>query len=116
MVSELRSIVGNDVEIAYTVDVEPGPDRPNLGLFPLLSRVMTAHDHELVPVPFLMPAVTDGRWFAQLGIQPYGFTPLLVPDDFEFQELTHAANERVPVSAIETGAEIVFDLLRRYPD
>ncbi len=115
MAAELHDIVGNDVIVDYTVDGEPGPSRPDLGLFPLLSRVMTARDDNLVPVPFLMPAVTDGRWFAQLGIQPYGFTPLLVPEDFEFQKYTHAANERVPVRAIEAGAEILYDLLQRYP-
>jgi acetylornithine deacetylase/succinyl-diaminopimelate desuccinylase-like protein len=115
MVREVRAIVGKDVAIEYTVDGKSRPARPDLGLFPLLARVMTARDPGLVPVPFMMPAVTDGRWFAELGIQPYGFTPLLLPDGFEFQKLTHAANERVPVAAIETGADIMYDLLQRYP-
>lgn len=115
MASELRAIVGNEVEVDYTVDGNPGPEHPDLGLFPLLADSITDHDPDLIPVPFLMPAVTDGRWFAELGIQSYGFTPLLLPEGFEFQKLTHAANERVPVSAIEEGATIVYDLLRRYP-
>jgi acetylornithine deacetylase/succinyl-diaminopimelate desuccinylase-like protein len=115
MVRELRAIVGKDVAIDYTADGKPGPARPDLGLFPLLARAMTTRDPDLVPLPFMMPAVTDGRWFAELGIQPYGFTPLLLPEEFEFQKLTHAANERVPVAAIETGADIMYDLLQRYP-
>lgn len=114
MTGELRAIIGDDVEIEYTVDGEPGPAQPDLGLFPLLAEVMVDRDPSLVPVPFLMPAVTDGRWFARLGIQPYGFTPLLLPDGFEFQKLAHAADERIPVSAVGSGADILFDLLRRY--
>ncbi|MGA9598579.1 MAG: M20/M25/M40 family metallo-hydrolase [Acidimicrobiia bacterium] len=115
MAGELRRVIGDDIAVEYTVDGEPGPEQPDLGLFPLLADVMTRRDAGLIPVPFMMPAVTDGRWFARLGIQPYGFTPLLLPDGFEFQKLAHAANERVPVTAIETGAGIIYDLLQRYP-
>ena len=115
MTAELRQVIGPDIAIAYTVDGEPGPAEPDLELLPLLAGVIRRHDPEAVPVPFLMPAVTDGRWFAELGIQSYGFTPLLLPEGFEFQKLTHAANERVPVSAINAGAEMMFDLLNRYP-
>ncbi len=115
MAAELRRIAGPNVEIDYTVDGKVGPHQPNLALLPLLADVIRQHDPEAVPIPFLLPATTDGRWFAELGIQPYGFTPLLLPDGFEFQKVVHAANERVPVSAIGAGAEMVFDLLRRYP-
>jgi acetylornithine deacetylase/succinyl-diaminopimelate desuccinylase-like protein len=115
MAAELRSIVGEDVTIEYTVDGEPGPARPDLGLFPLLADVMTDQDPDLVPLPFMTPAVTDGRWFAALGIQPYGFTPLLLPDGFEFQKLTHGANERVPVAAIGSGSDAIHQVLVRYP-
>ncbi len=115
MAAELRRIAGPNVEIDYTVDGKVGPPQPNLALLPLLADVIRQHDPEAVPIPFLLPATTDGRWFSELGIQPYGFTPLLLPDGFEFQKVVHAANERVPVSAIGAGAEMVFDLLRRYP-
>jgi len=115
MTEELRRLAGPDIDIEYTVDGRPGPTEPDLDLFPLLADVIRRRDPDAVPVPFMMPAVTDGRWFAELGIQPYGFTPLLLPDGFEFQKLTHAANERIPVAAIEAGADMIFDLLNRYP-
>jgi len=115
MTDELRRLIGPNIEIDYAVDGKPGRAEPDLELFPLLADVVRRRDPDAVPVPFMMPAVTDGRWFAELGIQPYGFTPLLLPDGFEFQKLTHAANERIPVAAVEAGAEMVFDLLNRYP-
>lgn len=114
MLAELRSIVGPEPEISYRVDAEPGPAGPDLGLFDTLAAVIRAADPDAVPVPFLMPAVTDGRWFARLGIQHYGFTPLLLPVDFDFQSVVHAADERVPVQAIERGAAMIYDLLIRY--
>lgn len=114
MLAELRSIVGPEPEIFYKVDAEPGPAEPDLGLFDTLAAAIRAADGDAVPVPFLIPAVTDGRWFARLGIQPYGFTPLLLPVDFDFQSVVHAADERVPVQAIERGAGIIHDLLCRY--
>jgi acetylornithine deacetylase/succinyl-diaminopimelate desuccinylase-like protein len=115
MLAELRAIVGPEPEITYRVDAEPGPDEPDLGLFDLLAAAVRAAQPDAVPVPFLMPAVTDGRWFARLGIQPYGFTPLPLPAGFDFQSVVHAADERVPAAAIERGAGIVYDLLTRYP-
>ena len=115
MAEELRRIVGADVTIDYTIDGPSNPVPPDLGLFSQLADVVTRRDLDGVPVPFLMPAATDGRWFAELGIQPYGFTPLLLPDGFAFQELAHAADERIPVAAVASGAEMVFDLLNEYP-
>lgn len=115
MADELRSIVGPEPEIEYSVDgAAPAAAEPDLGLFETLAHLIREHDPKGVPVPFLLPAVTDGRWFAQLGIQPYGFTPLMLPHDFEFQSVVHAANERVPVDAIRTGSAMLFDLLARY--
>ena len=78
------------------------------------GRHDSADDADAVPIPFLLPATTDGRGSLSQGYS-YGFTPLLLPDGFEFQKLVHAANERVPASAIATGAEMMFKLLRRYP-
>jgi acetylornithine deacetylase/succinyl-diaminopimelate desuccinylase-like protein len=114
MTAELRRIVGDDVVVEYTVDGKPGRANPDLGLLPLLRELLVEQDPEGVPVPFLLPAVTDGRWFAELGIQPYGFTPLQLPHDFRFHELVHAANERVPVRAIRSGADLLAELLVRY--
>ncbi|MDJ0663266.1 MAG: M20/M25/M40 family metallo-hydrolase [Acidimicrobiia bacterium] len=114
MAAELRRIVGPDVDVGYAVDGKLGPREPDMGLFPLLADVVKRRDPDGVPIPFLMPAATDGRWFAELGIQPYGFTPLLLPDGFAFQELAHAADERIPVAALEPGADMMFDMLNEY--
>ena len=55
-----------------------------------------------------------GMFFAPLGIQTYGFIPMRLPSDFKFLQLIHAADERVPVSALEFGTEAIFRALQRF--
>jgi hypothetical protein len=57
-----------------------------------------------LPVPLLLSGVTDGRFFARLGIQTYGFLPLNLPPWFDFTRLIHAADERLPVAALDFGS------------
>ena len=113
-ISEVERLVGVHGEVRIVTDGAPPAAEPDMGLFEVLSESLRSHDPEAVPIPFLMPAVTDGRWFAQLGIQPYGYTPLTVPDGFDFQRTVHAADERIPVSALEFGSNVLTDVLRRY--
>jgi acetylornithine deacetylase/succinyl-diaminopimelate desuccinylase-like protein len=61
-----------------------------------------------------MPGVTDGRFFAPLGIQTYGFLPLRLPADFRLFAMVHAADERVPADAVRFGAEAVGRAVERY--
>ena len=85
-----------------------------MGLFPILDDILRRADPTGVPVPMLLPAATDGRLFARLGIQTYGFLPMPLPADFKFLETVHGANERIPVTALDFGAEAIYQLLRRF--
>lgn len=48
------------------------------------------------------------------GIQHYGFLPMNLPPEIDLPGLVHGANERVPLSAIDFGAEAIYRLLRLY--
>jgi acetylornithine deacetylase/succinyl-diaminopimelate desuccinylase-like protein len=111
---EVRKIVGPDCRLRTVTDGAANPAEPDLGLLPLLSEIIVEQAPHAVPIPFLLPAVTDGRWFAQLGIQPYGFTPITLPEGFDFQRTVHAADERIPVEALSFGADAIYSLLSRY--
>ena len=113
LVSELTEITGTDATIEV-LSHDPGPERPDLGLFDTLSSVLKESDPEGIPVPMLMPAATDGRLFARLGIQTYGFLPMLLPKSLDFAAAVHGPNERVPVDAINFGAGALYRLLQRY--
>jgi acetylornithine deacetylase/succinyl-diaminopimelate desuccinylase-like protein len=113
VIDEVRDVIGDDIDVVL-VRHDPGPPEPNLALFEMLAGVLRELDPEAIPVPLLQPGVTDARFFAPVGIQTYGFVPLRLPPDFKFLEVVHAADERVPVSALEFGTEAIFRALERF--
>ena len=114
LVSELRAITGSDAVGIEVLSYDPGPKQPDMGLFDTLSNVLQESDPEGIPVPMLMPAATDDRLFARLGIHNYGFLPMLLPKTLDFAATIHGPDERVPVDAINFGAGAVYRLLQRY--
>jgi acetylornithine deacetylase/succinyl-diaminopimelate desuccinylase-like protein len=113
LMAEVREVIGDDVELEL-VRHDPGPAQPDLGLFETLAGVLRELDPEGIPVPLLQIGVTDGRFFSRLGIQTYGFLPMRLPKDFGFARLIHAADERIPVDALEFGAEAVWRAIQRF--
>ncbi len=114
MAAELQVIVGPDVQLAFETEQTGPPPSLDMTLFPLLAEILSELFPDSIPIPFLLPAVTDGRWFGTLGIQHYGFMPLDLPAEFDFSAAVHAGNERVPVDAMAKGAEAIFQLIQRY--
>ncbi|HEY7094817.1 MAG TPA: hypothetical protein VH393_16665, partial [Ktedonobacterales bacterium] len=103
-----------DVELeAVEYDISASA-APNMALFETLGGVLREADPEGIPIPYMMTGVTDGRFFARLGIQTYGFTPMRLPPDFAFTSLIHAADERVPIEAVSFGADAVYQALLRF--
>jgi acetylornithine deacetylase/succinyl-diaminopimelate desuccinylase-like protein len=113
LLTELRSLLGSEVELEIT-RYDPGVSESNMDLFETLGRVLQNADPEGIPIPLVFPAVTDGRFFSRIGIQTYGFLPMTLPQDFNFIETIHAANERIPVNALDFGADAVYQVLQRF--
>jgi acetylornithine deacetylase/succinyl-diaminopimelate desuccinylase-like protein len=113
VIGELQVVVGDDVELEL-VRHDPGPSTPDLGLFETLAQVLRELDPEGIPIPLLQVGVTDGRFFAQAGIQTYGYLPMRLPADFPFTKFIHAADERLPVDALEFGAEALWRAVQRF--
>jgi acetylornithine deacetylase/succinyl-diaminopimelate desuccinylase-like protein len=113
MVRELRAVVGAEPEIEVEL---VGPAQPPIDLsqFELFASILREADPGSTPIPFVQAGATDGRHFSRLGIVTYGFLPLNNPEDFDAMPTIHAADERVPVSALEFGAECVYDAVMRY--
>jgi acetylornithine deacetylase/succinyl-diaminopimelate desuccinylase-like protein len=113
MLEELRTVIGPGPDIAVTL-VGPAQPEVDLSQFDLFASVLKEADPGCVPVPSLVTGGTDARHFARLGIRTYGFLPLNVPPDFNSSPTIHAADERVPVTALEFGADCVFEAAMRY--
>jgi acetylornithine deacetylase/succinyl-diaminopimelate desuccinylase-like protein len=114
LLAELAEIVGSDIELEVLRHDE-GPGDPDMTFFDDLAAVIRELDPGGVPIPMLLPAVTDARHLSPLGIQTYGFIPMRLPVDFPLANLAHAADERVPVEAPSFGTEAIFRAIQRYP-
>lgn len=73
-----------------------------------ITASLLAEDPDAIVVPFLMSGGTDGKYWADLGMQVFGFAPLQLPPDLDFTSLFHGVDERVPVEALRFGTR-VFD-------
>lgn len=113
MLAELRAVVGEEVTFEV-VRHDPGPTEPDMGMFDTLKDILAEADPSGIPIPYLMTGVTDGRFFSKLGIQTYGFTPMKLPEDFNFSSIVHAADERIPVAAVEFGTQAIYQALQRF--
>ncbi|MCX6100671.1 MAG: peptidase dimerization domain-containing protein, partial [Candidatus Bipolaricaulota bacterium] len=113
LLEELRPILKTDGE-ARAASEDGRASEPDLSLFDLLGHLLQKRLPDARPVPYLLPASSDGRHFAGLGIQTYGYTPMILPPDVSFFSSIHAADERIPLEAVEFGADVLFDLIRSY--
>jgi len=93
---------------------DPGADEPDMGLFDTLAQALRELDPTAKPIPLLLPAVTDGRFFSRLGIQTYGFLPMQLPEEMAFMQLIHAEDERLPVDSVEFGTSAIGRVLERF--
>jgi acetylornithine deacetylase/succinyl-diaminopimelate desuccinylase-like protein len=107
----IRSIIGPDItietisrDIALEVDFEGD-------LVEAMCNAITRHDPEGIPVPYLMSGGTDNKALSELGIVGYGFSPLKLPEDLDFMALFHGVDERVPISGLEFGVNVLADFL-----
>jgi len=111
IIAELKKILGDEFEYE-TVYFEPVPYKLDMGLFETLKDILRKTDPEGIILPTLMPGPTDGRFLSKLGIQTYGFTPMKLSEEMNFSQLLHNADERIPVEAIEFGANNIYKLLQ----
>jgi acetylornithine deacetylase/succinyl-diaminopimelate desuccinylase-like protein len=113
LLDELRPVLRADAVVSPVTE-EVRSVEPDLALFDLLGRLLQDRIPGACPVPYLLPASTDGRHLARLGIRTYGYTPMTLPPDVSFFSCIHAANERVPLEAVQFGADVLYDLIQSY--
>lgn len=121
-----RHLPGGEDEFRTTLDRLTGPDvgwefhhRSEALQAPLDSPTyakMRAAVEEFAPeghvVPYSMTGGTDAKQFSRLGITGYGFTPLKLPEGYDYQAMFHGVDERVPVEALHFGVRVLDRFLR----
>ncbi|MGW7547671.1 M20/M25/M40 family metallo-hydrolase [Streptomyces sp. NPDC054770] len=121
-----RYLYGTEDEFRATLDHLTGPDvdwefhHREVALqapldAPTYARMRAAVE-EFAPdghvVPYCMSGGTDAKQFSRLGITGYGFAPLKLPEDLDYQALFHGVDERVPVEALHFGVRVLERFLR----
>ena len=76
-----------------------------------MCAAIVKEDIQAIPVPYLMSGGTDNKALAKLGIIGYGFSPLKLPEDFDFVAMFHGVDERVPVEGLTFGVRVLKDFL-----
>jgi len=77
-----------------------------------MSTAIQAEDPQGIPVPYTLSGGTDAKALSGLGINCYGFLPLLLPPELDFSAMFHGVDERVPVSGLEFGARVMDRFVR----
>ncbi|MGA5898556.1 M20/M25/M40 family metallo-hydrolase [Streptomyces venetus] len=121
-----RYLPGGEEEFRDTLDRLTGPDvawefhhREVALESPVDSATfarMRAAVEEFAPeghvVPYCMSGGTDAKQFSRLGITGYGFTPLKLPEGYDYGAMFHGVDERVPVEALHFGVRVLDRFLR----
>jgi acetylornithine deacetylase/succinyl-diaminopimelate desuccinylase-like protein len=120
-----RTLPGYEAEFAAALDELTGPEvsweylhrevpleAPSQApVVAAMRDALLAEDPGGRVVPYCMSGGTDAKQFSRLGIAGYGFTPLRLPSDFDYYEMFHGVNERVPVVAVEFAVRVVTRFL-----
>jgi acetylornithine deacetylase/succinyl-diaminopimelate desuccinylase-like protein len=102
-----RRLEGSEVEWSYTLEL-PAVEAPaDADLVGSMHRSLVAEDPSALAVPYTLAAGSDAKWLSELGIHCYGFTPLQVPDDYDFAANFHGPDERVPIAGLEFGTRVL---------
>lgn len=81
--------------------------------FDSLKQTLCHFDQDATVIPFVLAAVTDGRFLSKIGIQTYGFTPLKLPKGYDFTTQAHNKNESLPVDSLSFGVEALVHFFER---
>ena len=65
-------------------------------------------------IPYMVAGGTDAKWFHELGIDTYGFTPMRLPANMDFMGLFHGEDERIPVDALNFGTALMHEAVAGY--
>jgi acetylornithine deacetylase/succinyl-diaminopimelate desuccinylase-like protein len=120
-----RVLPGFEQEFAAVLDELTGPDvsweyasremaleaPPGAPLMKAMAQALLAEDPGSTIVPYCMSGGTDAKQFVRLGMACYGFTPLVLPEGYDYYAMFHGTDERVPLSALEAAVRIMDRLL-----
>lgn len=111
---KVKRIIGDDIDIEV-IHSDVGLEVPFSGeIVEAMKASLLTYDPEAKIFPYLLSGGTDNKALSKLGIPGYGFAPLLLPPELDFPGMFHGVDERVPLSAIDFGHQVLVDFFKRY--
>lgn len=104
-------LIGPHISREWVTDLPTYMTSFDGALVDAMTGALLRADPEARAVPYMLSGGTDAKAFARLGIRCFGFAPLRLPPELDFAALFHGVDERVPVSSLEFGAEVLLDFL-----
>jgi acetylornithine deacetylase/succinyl-diaminopimelate desuccinylase-like protein len=108
---ELDALLGPDITRTWERDLPSVETTFDGDLVDAMNSAILAVDPDARTVPYMMSGGTDAKAFVRLGIRCFGFAPLRLPPDLDFAALFHGVDERVPVDALQFGANVLEHFL-----
>jgi len=114
VINEIHHIVGEEIEIEAVFTTGGAEFSTDTPLFKLLERRTRQMDRGGFVIPMLMPGATDACQYQSAGIKVYGFTPGILPAGMPILQMAHGHDERVPISFIESGLPVLWDVVNEF--
>lgn len=112
--AELHKLAGDRIRVENIYSGPAVEAQVESALLDAISAALRTEDDTATVLPYMSTAFTDAKWLSPLGINCYGFAPMLLPDELDFTALFHGVDERVPVSALQFGVRVLAELLTTY--
>jgi acetylornithine deacetylase/succinyl-diaminopimelate desuccinylase-like protein len=111
--SQVREVIGaGEVEIVPLPEFESNPLPPSPmdnELYQAIEQVARRKDPGCVVTPFLITGATDSRFFRQIGVPCYDFSPFRLKQ--EDAKLVHGHNERISIENLGFASEVIFEIV-----
>jgi acetylornithine deacetylase/succinyl-diaminopimelate desuccinylase-like protein len=111
--AQLREVIRDEeIEIVPLPEFEsnPLPASPlDNELYRAIERAAQRKDPGCVVTPFLITGATDSRFFRQIGIPCYDFSPFRL--QLEDAKLVHGHNERISIENLGFASEVIFEIV-----
>ena len=112
-VAELERVLNDPgIEIERIMQFTPAVSSTETPLYRTLVEVTSEEFPDAAIIPAVSTGFTDSHFFRDLGIDAYGYSPFVIPQEDEGG--VHGNNERISVENVRRGTAIMLEILRRF--
>jgi acetylornithine deacetylase/succinyl-diaminopimelate desuccinylase-like protein len=116
VLSEIWKTLGTEIDhevLGFRPGVVSEADTP---AFDSIAEAVARGSDGAPAIPYLIPGMTDASWFSRLGMNCYGFAPLILDkkDAGEYRHRMHGNDERVKKDSFLKGYAMLEDAVLSY--